>query len=205
MPNFSKIICHLPRLFFLQKFYRLFLVIPCFHIAKGDIWAPLVSSRGRSHTIPIIWRHHAISHPFANRCWWKMTSAWGSHLGFIRSCQNPIGRAQPKNWNLWLCHIKQRSGKKVDRILCWWYRDWWQSIRGMTREVLKCLLLLYESKEWPKKKHPPTDENGKKHQNRHEMVIHGSKWDVDHTKMIRKTRSTRIRSSYCAKTLKMRV
>ena len=69
----------------------------------------------------------------------------------IRTCQIPIGRAQPKNWNLWLCHIKQRSGKKVDRILCWWYRDWWQSIRGMTREVLKCLLLLYESKEWPKK------------------------------------------------------
>ena len=72
-------------------------------------------------------------------------------LRFIGSCQNPIGRGQPKNWNLWLCHIKQRSGKKVDRILCWWYRDWWQSIRGMTREVLKCLLLLYESKEWPKK------------------------------------------------------
>ena len=47
--------------------------------------------------------------------------------------------------------------------------------------------------------------NGKKHQNRHEMVIHGSKWDVDHTKMIRKTRSTKPRSSYCAKTLKMRV
>ena len=47
--------------------------------------------------------------------------------------------------------------------------------------------------------------NGKKHQNRHEMVIHGSKWDVDHTKMIRKTRSTKPRSSYCAKTLKMKV
>ena len=47
--------------------------------------------------------------------------------------------------------------------------------------------------------------NGKKHPNRHEMVIHGSKWDVDPTKMIRKARSTRIRSSYCAKTLKMRV
>ena len=30
----------------------------------------------------------------------------------------------------------------------------------------------------------------KKHQNRHEMVIHGSKSDVDPTKMIRKTRST---------------
>ena len=56
-----------------------------------------------------------------------------------------------------------------------------------------------------KKRHPPTDENGKKHQNRHEMVIHGSKSDVDPTKMIRKTRSTKIRSSYCAKTLKMRV
>ena len=47
--------------------------------------------------------------------------------------------------------------------------------------------------------------NGKKHQNRHEMVIHGSKSDVDPTKMIRKTRSTKPRSSYCAKTLKMRV
>ena len=69
----------------------------------------------------------------------------------IRRCQIPIGRAKTKNWNLWLCHIKQRSGQKVHRILCWWYRDWWQSIRGMTREVLKCLLLLYESKEWPKK------------------------------------------------------
>ena len=52
MDIFSKITCHFPGLFFLQKFYRLFLVIPCFHIAKGDIWAPLVSSRGRSHTIP---------------------------------------------------------------------------------------------------------------------------------------------------------
>ena len=129
----------------------------------------------------------------------------GPHVAGIRDGDNPIGGAQPKNWNLWLCHIKQRSGKKVDKVLCWWYRDWWQSIRGMTREVLKCLLLLYESKEWPKKKHPPTDENGKKHQNRHEMVIHGSKWDVDHTKMIRKTRSTKPRSSYCAKTLKMKV
>ena len=76
---------------------------------------------------------------------------WRPYVGFIRSCHNPIGRAQPKNWNLWLCHIKQRSGKKVDKVLCWKYRDWWQSIRGMTREVLKCLLLLYESKEWPKK------------------------------------------------------
>ena len=130
----------------------------------------------------------------------------------------------------------------------------------MTREVLKCLLLLYESKEWPKKGtrrptktakntkivifgqkksacgKPPAEENGpfpretlfgpkkkrlrqaasqnshffcrkngKKHQNRHEMVIHGSKWDVDHTKMIRKTRSTKPRSSYCAKTIKMKV
>ena len=160
-------------------------------------------------------------------------------LWSIRRCQIPIGRAKTKNWNLWLCYIKQRSGKKVDRILCWWYRDWWQSIRGMTREVLKCLLLLYESKEWPKKgtrrptktakntkivifgqkKAPAASrqpkkvqnahffcrKNGKKHQNRHEMVIHGSKWDVDHTKMIRKTRSTKPRSSYCAKTLKMRV
>ena len=72
-------------------------------------------------------------------------------LWSIRRCQIPIGRAKTKNWNLWLCYIKQRSGKKVDKILCWWYRDWWQSIRGMTREVLKCLLLLYESKEWPKK------------------------------------------------------
>ena len=130
----------------------------------------------------------------------------------------------------------------------------------MTREVLECLFLLYESKEWPKKGtrrptktakntkivifcqkkgacgKPPAEENGpfpretlfgpkkkrlrqaasqnahffcrkngKKHQNRHEMVIHGSKWDVDHTKMIRKTRSTKPRSSYCAKTIKMRV
>ena len=76
---------------------------------------------------------------------------WRPYVGFIRSCHNPIGRAQPKNWNLWLCHIKQRSGKKVDKVLCWKYRDWWQSIRGMTREVLECLLLLYESKEGPKK------------------------------------------------------
>ena len=49
------------------------------------------------------------------------------------------------------------------------------------------------------------EKTAKKHQNRHEMVIHGSKSDVDHTKMIRKTRSTKPRSSYCAKTLKMRV
>ena len=55
------------------------------------------------------------------------------------------------------------------------------------------------------KKLPKSDQNCKKHQNRHEMVIHGSKWDVDHTKMIRKTRSTILRSSYCAKTIKMRV
>ena len=70
---------------------------------------------------------------------------------FIRSCQNPIGRAQPENWNLWLCHIKQRSGKKINRILCWWYRDWWQSYRGMSREVPECVFWLLESKEWPKK------------------------------------------------------
>ena len=89
----------------------------------------------------------------------------------IRTCQIPIGRAQPKNWNLWLCHIKQRSGKKVDRILCWWYRDWWQSIRGMTREVLKCLLLLYESKEWPKKGTGRPTEIAKNTKNLHETAI----------------------------------
>ena len=76
---------------------------------------------------------------------------WRPYVGFIRSSHKPIGRTQPKNWNIWLCHIKQRSGKKVDKVLCWKYRDWWQSIRGMTREVLTCLFLLYESKEWPKK------------------------------------------------------
>ena len=77
-------------------------------------------------------------------------SSWG-FFGSIRTCQIPIGRAQPKNWNLWLCHIKQRSGKKVDRILCWWYRDWWQSYRERGREMPKCVFLLLESKEWPKK------------------------------------------------------
>ena len=98
-----------------KNFTDLFLVIPCFHIAKKKFEhfsCHLVAALIPSHTIPIIWWHHTIPHRYANRCWWKMTSAWGSHLGFIRSCQNPIGRAQPKNWNLWLCHIRQRSGKK---------------------------------------------------------------------------------------------
>ena len=42
-----------------------FWVIPCFHIAKGDIRAPLVSSRGRSHTIPC---HMMISYDTAAIC-----------------------------------------------------------------------------------------------------------------------------------------
>ena len=37
----------------------------------------------------------------------------GAYFQGIRSCQNPIGRAQPKNGNLWFCHIKQSSGKKL--------------------------------------------------------------------------------------------
>ena len=139
---FSKITCHFPGLFFLQKFYRRFLVIPCFHIAKGDIWAPLVSSRGRSHTIPFIWWHHTIPHPFANRCWWKMTSAWGSHLGFIRSCQNPIGRARPRNWIFWLSHIKQRSWKELIEFYVAGIEIGDNPIWGMTREVPKCVSLL---------------------------------------------------------------
>ena len=65
---FSKITCHFPGLFFLQKFYRLFLVIPCFHIAKGDIWAPLVSSCGRSHTILFIPFHMMTSFDTASVC-----------------------------------------------------------------------------------------------------------------------------------------
>ena len=54
--------------FFLPKFYRLFLVIPCFHIAKGDIWAPLVSSCGRSHTILFIPFHMMTSYDTASIC-----------------------------------------------------------------------------------------------------------------------------------------
>ena len=68
MALFSKITCHFPGLFFLQKFYRLFLVIPCFHIAKGDIWAPLVSSCGRSHTILFIPFHMMTSYDTASIC-----------------------------------------------------------------------------------------------------------------------------------------
>ena len=34
-------------------------------------------------------------------------------------------------------------------VIIW--KGWYESGLGMTREVLKCLLLLYESKEWPKK------------------------------------------------------
>jgi len=41
--------------------------------------------------------------------------------------------------------------KKMIEFFCWWYRGWWQSYRGMTREVPKCPFLLYESKEGPKK------------------------------------------------------
>ena len=42
----------------------------------------------------------------------------GPHVAGIGDGDNPIGRAQPQNRNLWLRHIKQRSGKKKDRILC---------------------------------------------------------------------------------------
>ena len=76
---------------------------------------------------------------------------------FIRSCQNPIGRAQPKNWNLWLCIYREGTAQKLksmalpyttkvwkknDRILCWLDRDWWQSYRGMSRDIEKILFLL---------------------------------------------------------------
>ena len=44
-----------------------------------------------------------------------------------------MGRAQPKNWILWLSHIKWRFWKKVERIQCWWYKDWWQSYGGRSR------------------------------------------------------------------------
>ena len=53
---FSKITCHFPGRFLAifppEILLTFFLVIPCFHIAKGDIWALLVSSCGRSYTIP---------------------------------------------------------------------------------------------------------------------------------------------------------
>ena len=49
-------------------FTDFFLVIPCFHIAKGDIWAPLVSSCGRSHTILFIPFHMMTSFDTASVC-----------------------------------------------------------------------------------------------------------------------------------------
>ena len=78
-------------------------------------------------------------------------TVWRPYVGFIRSSHKPIGRTQPKNWNIWLCHIKQRSGKKVDRILCWWYRDWWQSYRGRSSEVWKKAVFALEKQEMSKK------------------------------------------------------
>ena len=80
--------------------------------------------------------------------WSPLKSAF---FGFIRSCQNPIGRAQPKNWNLWLCHIKQRCWKKVDRILCSGYKDWWQSYRGRSTEVWKKAVFAIEKQGMAKK------------------------------------------------------
>ena len=51
-----------------KNFTDLFWVIPCFHIAKGDIWAPLVSSCGRSHTILFIPFHMMTSFDTASIC-----------------------------------------------------------------------------------------------------------------------------------------
>ena len=44
-------------------------------------------------------------------------------FGFIRTCQNPIGRASTKNWKLWLFHIKWRVGKKVTNYVFLFYKD----------------------------------------------------------------------------------
>ena len=84
-------------------------------------------------------------------CWGTGPQCMGAYFQGIMSRQNPIGRAQPKNGSLWLSQIKRRCWKKIDRILCWWYRDWWQSYRERSREVPKCVFWLLESKEWLKK------------------------------------------------------
>ena len=51
-----------------KNFTDLFLVIPCFHIARGDMWAPLVSSCGRSRTIPYHPYHMMTSYDTASIC-----------------------------------------------------------------------------------------------------------------------------------------
>ena len=78
MALFSKITCHFPGLFFLQKFY--------WKLQKQG------GGRGRSHPIP---SHMMTSYDTAAICQVALveTSAWGAYFQGIRSCQNPIGRA----------------------------------------------------------------------------------------------------------------
>ena len=63
---------------------------------------------------------------------------------FIRTCQNPIGTTQPKNWNLWLSHMIWALCSKCDRILLRWGRDLNQSYREGTREGARDGVFLIE-------------------------------------------------------------
>ena len=70
---------------------------------------------------------------------------------FIRSCQNPIGRAKPKNWNLWLCHIKQRSGKNEQNLSFFFiHKDLSKSIREGIDQKLQTMAFPYKIKGWKK-------------------------------------------------------
>ena len=71
-------------------------------------------------------------------------------FGFIRTCQNPIGRASTKNWKLWLFHIKWKVGKKVTNYVFHLIRTCHHPIREGIDQKLKYKQKTNEMKGWKK-------------------------------------------------------
>ena len=118
MALFSKITCHFPGLFFLQKFYSFFLVIPCFHIAKGDIRAPIVSSRGRSHTIPC---HMMTSYDTASICQSMLVEndvRMGVPFWVHKELSKSYREGTAQKLKSMALPYKTEVWQKVDKILC---------------------------------------------------------------------------------------
>ena len=95
---------------------------------------------------------------------------------FIRSCQNPIGRAQPKNWNLWLSHMIWALCWKCDRILLRWGIYLNQSYKEGTREGAWDCVFIIEMLVVAKNSQKLTKKNCEKRENRHETANVASKW-----------------------------
>ena len=71
-------------------------------------------------------------------------------FGFIRTCQNPIGRASTKNWKLWLFHIKWGLAKKWQIMYFYFIRTCHHPIREGIDQKLKYRQNPYKMKHWKK-------------------------------------------------------